>query len=117
MKESTVKLNEKLNFVGCDYRVAAGVYGYNTAINFDVPVFALSGDCSFAAKNFLAAELNDIFYIIAKFEITADTVYAHWRGVKFFDIIYQIIFHFIFLTGWRITVFSFSGAVLRGSLR
>ena len=70
----------------CDYRVTIGIYGNHTAINFDVPVFALSGDCSFVAKNFLAAELNDIFYIIAKFEITADTLHAHCCRVEFFDI-------------------------------
>ena len=101
----------------CNYRVTVGIYGDYAAINFDIPVFSLAGDVCCGGKNFLTAERNDIFYIIAEFQITADTFHAHCCCVEFVEVFYQIIFHFIFLTGWRITVFNFSGAVLRGSLR
>ena len=86
MKESTGKLNEKLNFVGCDYRVAVGVYGYNTAINFDIPVFALSGNDCVVIQDFLATPGNDVFYIITKPEVAPNPVYAHGGCVKFFDV-------------------------------
>ena len=87
-----------------DYRVAVSIYCNNATINFDIPVFALSGDVCCGSKNLLTAECNNIFYIITQFEITTDTVYAHGCRVEFFDIFYQIIFQFVFLTGCLITV-------------
>ena len=87
-----------------DYRVAVSIYCNNATINFDIPVFALSGNDCVAIQDFLATPGINIFYIITQFEITTDTVYAHGCRVEFFDIFYQIIFQFVFLTGCLITV-------------
>ena len=70
----------------CNYRVTICIHGNNAAINFDVPVLSLAGDYCFVVKDFPAAECNDIFYIIAKCEITANAIHAHWCRVEFFDI-------------------------------
>ena len=50
----------------CNYCKAVSIYCNNAAINFDIPVFALSGDVCCGGKNLLTAERNDIFYIITQ---------------------------------------------------
>ena len=70
----------------CNYRETVGIHRNNTSINFDIPVFSLAGDCSFAVKNFLTAERNDIFCLGAETEVFADSIYTHRSGVEIFDI-------------------------------
>ena len=63
-----------------------GIHSELTSVNFDIPVFALSGNDCVAVQDFLAVPGNDVFYIITKPEVAADAVYAHGGCVKFFDV-------------------------------
>ena len=69
-----------------DYCVAVSIYCNNATINFDIPVFALSGNDCVVIQDFLATPGNDVFYIITKPEVAPNPVYAHGGCVKFFDV-------------------------------
>ena len=69
-----------------DYRVAVSIYCNNATINFDIPVFALSGNDCVAIQDFLATPGINIFYSITKSEVAPNPVYAHGGCVEFFDV-------------------------------
>ena len=70
----------------CNYCKTVSIHSELTSVNFDIPVLSLTDDYRVSGQNFLPASFNNIFDIIAKPEVTANTVYAHRCCVKFFDV-------------------------------